>query len=72
MNLLNEITANLQEWNYQVLDDGMTMHSRRFSGKIHHQLQNNFNSAFNSFNKDDQTIIVSCFKNYTNIVIFDE
>ncbi|ELS01871.1 hypothetical protein Xen7305DRAFT_00015780 [Xenococcus sp. PCC 7305] len=72
MNLLNEITANLQEWNYQVLDDGTTMHSRRFSGKMHHKLRNTFNSAYNSFNEYDKTIIVSCFDSYTNITIFEE
>ncbi len=72
MNLLNEITANLQEWHHKVLDDGVTMHSRRFSGKMHQKLRANLNGAFNSFIEDDKTIIVSCFDTYTNIAIFQE
>ena len=71
MNLLNKISTNFHQWHYQLLDNNITVYSRRFFGNTHHQLKNNFNSAFNYFNRDNKTIIVSCFNTYTNIAIFD-
>ncbi|MEL6580805.1 MAG: hypothetical protein AAFQ14_13730 [Cyanobacteria bacterium J06621_12] len=72
MDLLNEITANFQEWHCQTFDDGTVMHSQKFSGKIHSQLQENFTSAYNLFSQQDRTIIVSCFGTYSNIAVLPE
>ncbi len=72
MNLLNEITTNFQEWHCQTFEDGTTMYSRKFSGKIHHQLRGSFKSAYNLLSKGDRTIVVSCFVTYVNIAILTE
>lgn len=71
MNLLDEITANFKEWHCQIFDDGLRMHSRKFSGDIHHQLKSRFKSTFNSLSDGgNQTIVISCFMTYTNVAVF--
>ena len=72
MNLVNGISSNFWKWRYRVLDEDTTMYSRRFSDNTHHQLKDNFHSAFNYFVEGNKTTIVNCFNSYSSIVIFLE
>lgn len=72
MKLLNEITTNLPEWDFQKIDDCTTMYSRIFSGNIHLQLKSHFKSAYNLLSQNNRTIVINCFVTYTNIVILTE
>lgn len=70
MNLVNEISSNFWKWRYRVLDEDITMYSRRFSDNTHHQLKDNFHSAFNCFVEGNKTTIVNCFNSYSSVVVF--
>ena len=72
MNLVNEITSNFWKWRYKVLDEDITMYSCQFSDNTHHQLRDNFHSAFNCFVQGDKTTVVNCFNSYSSIVVFLE
>gem|GEM_PF-5375208 len=72
MQLINEITSNFTEWQCQKLDDLTTMHSQRFSGNIHQQLKSNFKSAYSLLSRNNYTIVISCFVNYTNVAVLIE
>ena len=72
MNLVTEISSNFWKWRYRVLDEDTTMYSRRFSNNTHHQLKDNFHSAFNCFVEGNKTTIVNCFNSYSSIVVFLE
>lgn len=72
MNLVNEITSNFWKWRYKVLDEDITMYSCQFCDRIHHQLKDNFHSAFNCFVEGNRTTIVNCFNSYSSIVVFLE
>ena len=72
MNLVTEITTNFHSWRYRVLDEDITMYSRQFCDRTHHQLKDNFHSAFNCFVEGDKTTVVNCFGSYSSIVVFLE
>lgn len=66
----NAIANNFQEWQQTILQDGTTIHAKKFSGKEHDELCDRFHSTFNSFAVGEKTVIVSCFETYTNIAVF--
>ncbi|MEL6440429.1 MAG: hypothetical protein AAFQ80_14370 [Cyanobacteria bacterium J06621_8] len=72
MGFINEIITNFQEWHCEIFEDGSSMHSRRFSGEIHARLKKNFKSAYSMVSQENQTIVISCFLNYSNIAILSK